>query len=474
MAHMLAARVKTLRIARTLHAFTLICGAVLSSTTAFAQTAPSAPAPTPMAFDQAFLKAANDLLSKANLEAAPAKVRLVIDPLIDGSTGAQSTATRSMEQRIAELVRSSYHRFEVTPFTAAAIADLPVVLVGTFTAINNAGVAGGPRDAYRICLTLADLKTKKIVSKGVARARPEGIDVTPTAFFVDSPAFIKDPTTDAYIKTCQNTRLGDSVDQVYADGIQVSTLVNDAIQAYNAKRYNEALGHYERALHMPGGEQLRVLNGLYLTNWKLNRREAARESFERIVNYGVKADRLAVKFLFEPNAAQFTTDRETRVEYAMWVQEIAKGTANADRCLDVVGHTSATGAAEVNDQLSLQRADYVKGRLQGSLPRVKANRRFVAKGVGSRELIVGTGKDDPSDILDRRVEFKTVTCVGSVAETVKIDKSNRSAKAGNGASARPRRDTESSDYRVPGLPRGVRSEIQRYIGPSGLRELLDE
>ena len=249
-----------------------------------------------------------------------------------------------------------------------------------------------------------------LVAKGVARALPEGIDTTPTAFFADSPAFTKDAATDAYIKTCQASRLGEAVDQAYADGLQLSALVNDAIQAYNAKQYLDALDHYERALRTPGGEQLRVLNGLYLTNWKLDRREAAREAFERIVGYGVKADRLAVKFLFEPNAAQFTTDRETRVEYAMWVQEIAKGTVKTDKCLDVVGHTSATGSAEVNDRLSLQRADYVKGRLQGALVRVQANRRFAAKGVGSRELVVGTGKDDASDFLDRRVEFKTAAC----------------------------------------------------------------
>jgi outer membrane protein OmpA-like peptidoglycan-associated protein len=473
MAHMLAAPAQT-HIGRAMRALLLAGGLALSSTSALAQTAPPAPAPSPIAFEQALLKAANDLFSKANLPAQPAKVRLVIDPLIDGATGAQSAATRAIEQRIAELVRTSHRRFEIRPFSAAAIAELPVVLVGTFTAINNAGDAGGPRDAYRICLTLADLESKKIVSKGVARARPEGIDTTPTAFFADSPAFIKDAATDAYVKTCQATRLGDAIDPAYVDGLQVAALVDDAIQAYNGKRYLDALGHYERALRTPGGEQLRVLNGLYLTNWKLDRREAARESFERIVGYGVKADRLAVKFLFEPNAAQFTTDRETRLEYAMWVQEIAKGTIKSDKCLDVVGHTSATGPAEVNDQLSLQRADYVKGRLQGSLPRVKANRRFAAKGVGSRELLVGTGKDDASDFLDRRVEFKAITCAGPVAEPAKIAKADRSPKAGNGASARSRRNSESSDNEVSGLPRSVRSQIQRYIGSSSLRDLLDD
>ena len=46
------------------------------------------------------------------------------------------------------------------PFTSEAIDKQPVVLIGTFTAINNAGVAGGPRDVYRICLALADLKDK--------------------------------------------------------------------------------------------------------------------------------------------------------------------------------------------------------------------------------------------------------------------------------------------------------------------------
>ena len=41
------------------------------------------PPPTPIPFDAALLKAANDLLSKANLNGAPDKVTLVIDPLID-------------------------------------------------------------------------------------------------------------------------------------------------------------------------------------------------------------------------------------------------------------------------------------------------------------------------------------------------------------------------------------------------------
>ena len=35
--------------------------------------------------------------------------------------------------------------------------------------------------------------------------------------------------------------------------------------------------------------------------------------------------------------------------------------------------------------------------------------------MGSRETIVGTGADDASDVLDRRVEFEPRTCPATVA-----------------------------------------------------------
>jgi len=390
-----------------MRACALIGLVVLSPLRASAQTAPAAP-PTPIAFQEALLKAANDLFSKANLESASPKVALVVDPLIDGVTGAQSIATQSMEKRIIELVKRSYPRFEVTRFSTAAIAKSPVVLIGTFTAINNAGVAGGERDAYRICLALIDLGAKKVISKGVARALPTGIDATPVAFFNESPVFARDTATDSYIKSCQGTRSGDAIDPAYADRILVAAIINDAIEAYNAKRYRESLELYQSASRTPGGEQLRVLNGMYLANWRLNRRDAAADAFGKAVDHGLKGDRLAVKFLFRPGSMQFVTDRRESGPYAVWLKQVAERTAKAGACLEIVGHTSPTGPAALNDRLSILRADYVKDRLQEQAKGL--HQRLIATGVGSREVIVGTGKDDASDALDRRVEFKTIKC----------------------------------------------------------------
>jgi hypothetical protein len=99
---------------------------------------PSVPPPPPIAFDDAVLKAANELFSKVQLPTgSSARQPLVIDPLVDGVTGAQSAATRSMEQKIVDLVRHQHPRFEVEAFTTANLAQQPLVLVGTFTPINN-------------------------------------------------------------------------------------------------------------------------------------------------------------------------------------------------------------------------------------------------------------------------------------------------------------------------------------------------
>jgi outer membrane protein OmpA-like peptidoglycan-associated protein len=368
---------------------------------------PTRPPPAPVAFEKALLQAANDLFTKANLADGPQKAVLVIDPLIDGATGAESSATQLMERRIVDLVRNNYPRFEVARFSSASLAKSPVVLIGTFTAINNAGLAGGPRDAYRICLALADLHTKKIISKGVARAQPEGIDATPTAFFAESPVLAKDASTDAYVKSCQGTQLGDPIEQVYADRILLASLVNDGIQAYNAKHYKDALDLYQSALLTPGGEQLRVLNGIYLAYQELHRRNDASEAFGKVVDYGLKGERLAVKFLFRPGSTEFVRERVS-APYGTWIEKIAERTVAKKACLEVVGHTSATGLAAVNDRLSILRAGYIKDRLEAGASELRGH--LISTGRGSRELIVGTGKDDTSDAVDRRVEFKVIQC----------------------------------------------------------------
>ncbi len=382
-------------------------------------SAEQAPAPTPpiqpVAFDDAVLKAANDLFSRAQLPPAsaggPGKHLLVIDPLIDGVSGAQSVATRSMEARLVELVKKQYPQFTVQPFSTSTVAKSPIVLVGTFTGVNKEGKTEGVREAFRVCLALADLKSGKIISKGVARATPEGVNITPTAYFRDSPTWAPDQATEGYIKTCQGTKPGDPINPAYVDRIVAAALVSDAIDAYNDGQYQESLDLYQSALRASGGDQLRVYNGLYLASWKLGRRNEAAQAFGRIVDYGLTNKRLAVKFLFKPGSTDFWPDRQVTGPYPTWLKQIAQRTSQNKGCLEIVGHTSRTGPEPLNERLSLLRAGYIKQKLEYDAPELRT--RTIANGAGSRENLIGTATDDARDALDRRVEFKVVDCGAS-------------------------------------------------------------
>ena len=370
--------------------------------------APAAPVAPPAPFETALLNAATALFSKAMLPPGDEKIELVIDPLIDGVSGAQSTASHLMEKRLAELAQKSFPRFKVQPFDTATLDRAPVVLVGTFTAINNAGDANGTRDAYRICLALADLRSKTIISKGFAKALPEGVDATPTPSFADNPVWAEDASTAAYIKTCQGTKAGDPLNPLYIERIGTASLISDGITEYDNKRYREALAFYRTAMRMTGGDQLRVHNGIYLANWKLSRRDDATQSFGNLVSFGLKANKLAVRLLFQPGSTQFFGDQQVTSPYPMWIEQIASRAADGSTCLEIVGHTSATGPAQLNERLSVLRAQTIKSTLEQSDQRLVG--KLIATGVGPRETLIGTGKDDASDALDRRVEFKVQKC----------------------------------------------------------------
>ena len=374
---------------------------------------PAAPVPPPappklVPFDVAIVNAATALFKNVP---TPGPRMIVIDPLIDGVSGQQTVASRYIETRLRDVARDNFPAADVREFTSANVAKSPIVLVGTFTAITLENKTVGKPEAFRICLALADLSTNKIISKGVARAMLEGVNTTPTPYYSDSPVWVKDESVDAYIKTCQGTKVGDTIDPIYRDQIETATVISDAIVAYEGRKFKHALDLYAKAVRSPSGEQLRVYSGLYLANWKLGKTAAAEKAFGNIVDHGLAANKLSVKFLFQPARTDFWSDAKVSGPYPIWLRSIARRMAsNADKksCLDIVGHTSHSGSEPVNDRLSLARANYVKKRLDADAPKMAARTR--ASGVGYRENVVGSGADDLSDLQDRRVEFKLTPC----------------------------------------------------------------
>ena len=362
-----------------------------------------APPPAPVAFEQAVLNAGNAVLAQAS---AAGQRTVVIDPLVNGVTGEQSASTRALGSRLAALARERYPLLNVQPFTAASVAEAPLVIVGTFTPVNAQNQPAGAREAYRFCLVVADLKTGKTVAKSVARALPAGVDPTPTKVFADSPAWTEDPAIKGYIGTCQATKVGDPIPAVYLNGIITAGMLNQAMEAYDSGRYAEALQLYASARSTPAGGQLRTYNGLYLTRVKLGDRAGAEAAFGELADYSLRNNRLALKLLFRPGSTALIAGPDGSGASDMWLREIAAHGARLGTCLQATGHTSPSGSAVMNERLSVLRAEYIKTRLEQNAPGLLG--KVVAAGKGGAEPMIGTGADNATDALDRRVEFKVI------------------------------------------------------------------
>lgn len=435
--------------------------------------APPPPPPPTLPHAEAVLTAANALFSKANLdglEMAPNKrYAVVVDPLIDGVSRMQTKATQAMEQRIVKLVKASYPQFDIKPLSAAALDAKPLLVVGTFTPINQQGKTEGLREMYRFCLAMVDLKSGKLVSKTVARSRMEQVDATPLPFFADSPAYAADPPAEGYVKTCQASKAGDPIHADYVASLVASSPIEEGIRHYNGGKFKLAEAAFKRAQATPVGQQLRVLNGLYLSQVRQGKRAEGSKHLASLVDYSMQRGRLGLMFRFDRGATTLplessaaktgaapATDMVAALDvpaspampgrtrgfrpvapaeeaaksaevasltalapdprgdaarsaiYRQWLQVLGERLVADKRCAEIVGHTSRGGSEEINERLSALRAEHVRRRLVATQPEL--DRRLIATGVGSRENLVGTGKDDASDQLDRRVDVKLLTC----------------------------------------------------------------
>ena len=391
---------------RTLWRVLALCAAALLAAACAHRPAPSSAMP----FDQAVTQAVDDLMVQtqklpaflAKVESTLTQRRIVIDPLLEGASGQQTEVTRVAEQRIVQRMQAQFRQFTVTPFNASEIGNAQYVLNGTLVRDKDASDA-----PYRLNLAMTEIKSGMVIAQSVARISDASLDTRPTAFFRDSPVNGKDRGVEGYIRTAE-TPAGQAADALYLERLPTATVLQEATAAYEAGRMSEALSRYEAASKRADGQQLRIYSGLYLTQSQLGRTADAERTFGTLARLGLESNNLSVKFLFKPGSTDFLADPKISAAYPMWLRQIARQAAQIDACVVVTGHTSRTGSEAVNERLSLQRATSVKARLVSEAPPL--SKKLREAGMGFRENIVGTGADDASDALDRRVEFKVAGC----------------------------------------------------------------
>src|SRR5262249_60607195 len=179
----------------------------------------------------------------------------------------------------------------------ANLASAPYLLPGTMARVPSSQAGAPP--VFQLNLALTDLKGGMVVAQSSSLARDEGLDATPTPYYRASPVVVKDGVVDGYIATSQ-TPAGRPADPVYFERVATASTVSEATLAYNSAAYQDALALYQTAKAKPGGEQLRVLNGIYLASLRLGRTSEAEEAFGQGVALGLGNNKLRGEFLFNP------------------------------------------------------------------------------------------------------------------------------------------------------------------------------
>ena len=204
-------------------------------------------------FDQAVVVATDALVQQSQAMtgflARLGKRQVVLDPTLDAGTGQQTAATQQLDSAIADRMTRNFEQIEVLPFRSASLSKAQYLLTGTLAREQG---------AFRLNLALIDLKSGTAVAQSSARARPDGVDMSPLAYYRDSPVLVKDKVIEGYVRTSATAR-GQKADATYLERIAAATVINDATVLYNAERYQEALGQYRSAMATPAGDQLREI-----------------------------------------------------------------------------------------------------------------------------------------------------------------------------------------------------------------------
>jgi outer membrane protein OmpA-like peptidoglycan-associated protein len=341
-------------------------------------------------------------LSKTN------KINIVLDPVVDVSSGEVIQVSRQIEQIFLKEGQSNFKHLRLARLTPKNLRDAQYVINGIihFDDYKKTGTTQAEK-YYRVSMSVLNLETQKIIADSSIWILEQDLDYTPMPFYQDSPIYLKDNRIEN-LKNITESPLDESSDAYY-NSLDTHALLVEAETFYEHQDYPKALWLFQKAQQRPDGQLMRTYAGLYQTHSKLERNQEAEQSFAQLLILSVNENKkINIKFLFEVNSAEFIEDIELKKEYSFWLQMIVQYFKDNNQCFNIVGHCSHTGSMGYNDKLSLARALTVQQLMQHNFSAVM--QRSNVEGKGFRENLVGSGTDDARDAIDRRVEIVVVNC----------------------------------------------------------------
>lgn len=329
---------------------------------------------------------------------------VVVDELIDADTGEATEATKRVQDYL--LAAGKQRKFNISRVTSDGLAKAQYVVTGIIKYETVPG-AYGKGKAYRISVSVVNVKTALVVANRDAWVANKKIANQPIGIYQDAPMYLKDAYTEAKIQTAQ-TPTGQPAAREYKEALPTEALIAQADSLFEQGEYARAVQLYRVVAARPDGRRMKLYAGLYQAYRKLNQLQEAENAFSELISQAVLENRVNIKFLFDVGAVNFYRGIDMAQDYPMWLRQLAKAVGSSGKCLKIIGHSSRSGTEQFNQQLSTQRALHLQAILMAQIPDLE--RRSIAIGRGFKDNIIGTGTDDQQDALDRRVEFQLQEC----------------------------------------------------------------
>ncbi len=327
---------------------------------------------------------------------------VAFDPFVVTQTGQQLKINYKIAAILGQEFGPSYNFKLLTPdnLTQAQYAMLGAISMrqGENKHIGHQG--------YDIVGVLIEYPSGLIKGKG--KVSVDDLLFEPMALYEDSPIYLQDKNS-RLARTLFSAYLGQVLDAEYLGFLPTKGVMQKGIQSYQEGLYEQTAREFKQATTAPDGQTLTSYAGLYLASQKIGQANEADDSFDRLISIAIEENKkLDIRLLFAVNSPAFIADKVLAQNYAMWLRYIALNMKKSNLCMAISGHSSRTGSEAYNEKLSLARAKTVQKVLAVTYPDIVKKSTVVGKGYS--ENIIGTGADNATDALDRRVEFKITDC----------------------------------------------------------------
>lgn len=321
---------------------------------------------------------------------------VVLDPFIDTDTG---YAVKANAQIVSIFEQEWRLRFNFDGILAPEkIQTSDYVLNGMVT------LESGPHSSvHRILSTVFEKNTGKIIASGSIVV--SGFDNAPLDIYKDSPIYLKGATYKDQTESI-NKSASDFVNTEYANSISIKSFQTKGDELYERKEFNKSLAYYNQVPTVYQN-QLTILNGQFTNLVQQNRWDEAEQVYAQLLRASIReTSDISSKIKFKPKLSK-PIDEKLNV-YNIYCRQIALFLKDSMCSVQVIGHCSKSGSADYNLKLSQERSRYIQMMMVGFVPEVK--NRIQSIGRGYQETIVGSGADNDTDEIDRRVEFKFTNC----------------------------------------------------------------